>query len=95
MQQCIIWTTKVLSIKDKRQVGVICSAERGQLTTVIYCCNAAGTFVSPFYIFARKRIQEGPLDNAPLDSQATVTHNSCIHLKRVSKPQQDKEETMP
>ncbi|CAH1962443.1 unnamed protein product [Acanthoscelides obtectus] len=28
---------KVLSIKDKRQVGLICSAEKGQLTTVICC----------------------------------------------------------
>ncbi|KAJ8728551.1 hypothetical protein PYW07_006247 [Mythimna separata] len=53
---------KVLSIKGKRQVGVICSAERGPLTTVVCCCNAAGTFVPPFFIFARKRMQERVLD---------------------------------
>uniref|UniRef100_A0A2H1VWF9 SFRICE_015897 n=1 Tax=Spodoptera frugiperda TaxID=7108 RepID=A0A2H1VWF9_SPOFR len=70
---------KVLSIKGKRQVGVICSAERGQLTTVICCCNAAGTFIPPFFIFARKRMQERLLDNAPPGSQATVTDNGWIH----------------
>lgn len=70
---------KVLSIKGKRQVGVICSAERGQLTTVICCCNAAGTFVPPFFIFAHKRMQERLLDNAPPGSQATVTDNGWIN----------------
>lgn len=70
---------KVLSVKGKKQVGVISSAERGQLTTVICCCNAAGTFIPPFFIFARKRMQERLLDGAPPGSQATVTVNGWIH----------------
>lgn len=70
---------KVLSIKGKRQVGVICSAERGQLTIVICCCNAAGAFIPPFFIFARKRMQARLLDNAPSGSQATATNNGWIH----------------
>lgn len=32
---------KTFSLKGKKQVGVIRSTERGQLTTVICCCNAA------------------------------------------------------
>ncbi|KAF2888893.1 hypothetical protein ILUMI_17280 [Ignelater luminosus] len=45
---------KVLSVKGKRQVGMIASAERGQLTTVIGCCNAAGSFLPPFLIICKK-----------------------------------------
>lgn len=70
---------KVLSIKGKRQVGVVSSAERGQLTTVICCCNAAGTYVPPFFIFARKRMQERLLDGAPPGSQATVSDNGWVN----------------
>ncbi|KAK0166665.1 hypothetical protein PV327_004157 [Microctonus hyperodae] len=43
---------KVLSAKGKKQVGIIASAERDQLTTVIGCCNSAGSFLPPFLIFA-------------------------------------------
>ncbi|KAK2574840.1 hypothetical protein KPH14_012945, partial [Odynerus spinipes] len=31
---------RILTIKGKRQVGAISSVERGQLTTLICCCNA-------------------------------------------------------
>ncbi|KAJ8934808.1 hypothetical protein NQ318_010222 [Aromia moschata] len=66
---------KVLSISGKKQVGIISSAERGQLTTVICCCNATGSFIPPFMIFARKRMQERLLDGAPPGTQATCTPN--------------------
>lgn len=53
MDECGISTTtnkapRVLSIKGKKQVSIIASAERGQLTTVIGCCNVAGSFLPPF-----------------------------------------------
>lgn len=66
---------KVLSIKGKKQVGIIASAERGQLTTVIGCCNAAGSFLPPFLIFARKKMQPRLLDGAPPGTQGTCTPN--------------------
>ncbi|KAL4122703.1 hypothetical protein QTP88_014986 [Uroleucon formosanum] len=50
-------------------LGIISSAERGKLTTVICCCNAAGSFIPPFFIFARERMQERLLDNAPPGSK--------------------------
>ncbi|CAG4950464.1 unnamed protein product [Parnassius apollo] len=56
---------RALSIKGKKQVGIIASAERGQLTTVIGCCNVAGSFLPPFLIFARKKMQPRLLDGAP------------------------------
>ncbi|KAF2885642.1 hypothetical protein ILUMI_20530 [Ignelater luminosus] len=62
---------KVLSVKGKRQVGMIASAERGQLTTVIGCCNAAGSFLPPFLIFARKKMQPRLLDGSPPGTQGT------------------------
>ncbi|XP_026488620.2 uncharacterized protein LOC113395268 [Vanessa tameamea] len=67
---------KVLSTKGKKQVGIIASAGRGQLTTVIGCCNAAGSFLPPFLIFARKKMQPRLLDGAPPGTQGTCTPNS-------------------
>lgn len=64
---------KVISVKGKKQVGMIASAERGQLTTVIGCCNAAGCFLPPFLIFARKKMQPRLLDGSPPGTQATCT----------------------
>nr|XP_023011718.1 uncharacterized protein LOC111502004 [Leptinotarsa decemlineata] len=66
---------KVLSTKGKKQVGIIASAERGQLTTVIDCCNAAGSFLPPFLIFSRKKMQPRLLDGAPPGTQGTFTPN--------------------
>lgn len=59
-------TPKVFSISGKKQVGVISSAERGKLTTVICCCNAAGSFIPPFFIFAREKMQPRLMDDALL-----------------------------
>ncbi|CAH0730223.1 unnamed protein product, partial [Brenthis ino] len=66
---------KVLSTKGKKQVGIIASAERGQLTTIIGCCNAAGSFLPPILIFARKKMQPRLLDGAPPGTQGTCTPN--------------------
>jgi hypothetical protein len=53
---------KILSISGKKQVGVISSTERGTLTTVVCCCNAAGYLFRPYLIFRSKRMQERLLD---------------------------------
>lgn len=42
---------KILTTLGKRQVGIVSSLERGVLTTVICCCNAAGSFIPPFFYF--------------------------------------------
>lgn len=70
---------KVLSVKGKKQVGVISSVERGQLTTVICCCNAAGSFISPFMIFARKRMQPRLIDGSPPGTQAACSPSGWIN----------------
>ncbi|KAF2894127.1 hypothetical protein ILUMI_12047 [Ignelater luminosus] len=72
---------KVLSVKGQRQVGMIASTERGQLTTVIGCCNAAGSFLPPFLIFARKKMQPRLLDGSPPGTQGTCTPNGWTSSK--------------
>ena len=68
----------VLSVKGKKQVGMIASTERGQLTTVIGCCNAAGSFLPPFLIFARKNMQPRLLDGSPPGTQGTCSPTGWI-----------------
>lgn len=66
---------RILTKSGKKQVGLMSSTERGRTTTVISCCNAAGSFVPPLLIFARKRMSPYLLDGAPPGTQATVSDN--------------------
>lgn len=54
---------KVVSVKLKRQVGVISSAEKGKTVTAICCCNAIGQFVPPALILPGKRMNNPALMN--------------------------------
>ncbi|XP_026319551.1 uncharacterized protein LOC113230034 [Hyposmocoma kahamanoa] len=57
--------SKVLSLKGKKQVGLISSAERGQLSTAVLCVSASGIYVPPLVIFPRVRMKAELLDGAP------------------------------
>lgn len=57
--------TKVLSLKGKRQVGAITSAEKGLLSTFAVCMSAGGNYVPPLVIFPRKRMKVELQDGAP------------------------------
>lgn len=52
--------------KGKKQLNIITSAERSQLTTVIGCCKAAGLFLPPFLFFVKMqpRLTDGALSGA-------------------------------
>ena len=67
--------SKVLSCRGKKQVGVIASAERGQLVTVELCMNAVRHYVPPLFVFPRVSMKQELLDHAPLGSIA-VPHKS-------------------
>lgn len=70
---------KVISVKGKKQVGVISSAEKGQLTTIICACSATGRFIPPCFIFGnRKRMNERLLDGAPNGAQAWCSESGWI-----------------
>ena len=45
---------KVLSVKGKKQIGKLISAERGRNVTVIFSMNATSNFIPPTLIFLRK-----------------------------------------
>lgn len=67
---------RVISVKGKRQVGVVATAEKGQLTTVI--C-ATGRFIPPCFIFGhRKNNNKRLLDGAPNGSQAWCSESGWI-----------------
>lgn len=70
---------RVLTKVGKRQVGLIASSERGRTTTVICCCNAAGSFIPPFMIFTRKKMNFRLLDGAAPGTQGTCTDNGWIN----------------
>lgn len=48
--------SEVISLKGKRQVGALTSAERGALVTAVLCMSAGGIFVPPLMIFPRKNM---------------------------------------
>ncbi|XP_067931074.1 uncharacterized protein [Watersipora subatra] len=68
-------TSKVVSLRGKKQVGSLTSAERGTLSTAVMCMNAAGMFVPPMIIFPRVRMKPHFKLGAPPDSLC-VTHPS-------------------
>lgn len=45
----------IVSLRGKKQVGYMTSAERGELVTAEICCSAAGQYMSPLLIFPRKK----------------------------------------
>ncbi|KAG5869592.1 hypothetical protein JTB14_014721 [Gonioctena quinquepunctata] len=56
------------SLRGKRQVGCLSSAERGVLVTVEICMGAGGAFMPPLFVFPRARAK--PVDDAPPGSTA-------------------------
>ncbi|KAK9737474.1 Mononegavirales RNA dependent RNA polymerase [Popillia japonica] len=57
--------SSILSLKGKRQIDGITSAERGSLITMVTCMNAAGGFVPSMLVFPRKNFKVELLDGAP------------------------------
>jgi len=57
--------TKILASKSKRQVGKICSGERGNTVTVICAMNAACSYLLPFMIFPCRRMLDILMKGSP------------------------------
>ena len=72
--------SKVISIKGKKQVTKLSSAERGKLDTIVTCMNAAGAFVPPLVIFPRKNMKAELLDGAPPGTIAACHPSGWIQL---------------
>ncbi|XP_031333074.1 uncharacterized protein LOC116176797 isoform X1 [Photinus pyralis] len=61
---------KIISLKGKKQVGILSSAERGTLITVEICYNAAGFYIPPLLIFPR--VRRNPLFEKGLPPESLV-----------------------
>jgi len=55
-------TCRVVACKVKRNVYQVTSAERGVLTTVLLCYNAAGYYVRPMIMYKGNRLTDGLKD---------------------------------
>lgn len=49
---------KVISIKGKKQVSKLTSAERGRNITLTFAMNVTGHFIPPLFIFPRKKMDK-------------------------------------
>ncbi|CAM1298818.1 Uncharacterised protein g2225 [Pycnogonum litorale] len=49
-------SSKILSLKGKKQVGMLSSAERGIFVTAEVYYNAIGNYLPPLLVFARKKV---------------------------------------
>lgn len=70
---------KVISVKGKKLVGKIVSAERGQTITLVCAMSATGNYVPPAFIFPRKRMKGYLLNNAPEGSIGMVSDSGFIN----------------
>lgn len=74
----VLRPVKIVSEKGKKQVSVVASAERGELTTFVGIINAVGTALPPVYIFPRIRNPDEYLNGAPPSSLALGSHNGWM-----------------
>ncbi|XP_072375657.1 uncharacterized protein [Diabrotica undecimpunctata] len=62
--------TKIITLKGKKQIGAVTSAQRESVVIVVTCMNAAGGFVPP-WSFLRKNMKAELLNDAPPGTIAT------------------------
>lgn len=56
--------SKILARKDRKQVGVLSSAERGQTVIVEICFSTSGSYMPPMLIFLRLRMNPLLINNS-------------------------------
>lgn len=61
---CVQKPGKILAEKGRKQVGRLTSLERGKNTTLLACVSATGTFIPPFMVFPRVRMNPALLSGA-------------------------------
>lgn len=96
---CVHENEKVITMKGKRQVGKMTSAERGRNVTLMFCMSATGQFIPPLFIFPRKRMNDRLMIGAPAESCAFPTSSGWMtteaflkwmqHFVSFSKPTKD------
>ena len=69
---------KVIAGKGVKRVAKVTSAERGKNVTFVCCMNAAGAFLPPAFLFARKKMTERLMIGAPADAKGIVTDSGWM-----------------
>lgn len=92
-------TPKVVSVKGKKVVGKVVSAERGITVTAVMCMSVTGHFIPPAFIYPRKRTRPELLHEGPMQSICMVSDSGFIntslflkwleHFKSFAHPSQD------
>ena len=72
---------KVISRKEKKQVGATTSLELGELTTLACAINALGNALPPLYIIKRVRWNEAFLNGTPAGSTGTASKSAWMTIK--------------
>jgi len=72
-------TQKILGKKGKRNVYQIISGERGVLTTVLPCYNAAGDYIPPLVLYKGKRLVDGLKAHMPPDNLVCVSETGYLN----------------
>jgi hypothetical protein len=70
---------KIIANRGQKQVGKITSGERGQTSTVVCAMSAAGTYCPPMIIFARKRMSDLLMKDAPPLAIGAISDNGWIN----------------
>ena len=73
-------TCKVVARKGKKNVYQVTSAERGVLTTVLPCYNAAGYYVPPMIIYKGKRVTDGLKKNMPDGTEVVMSDTGYMNM---------------
>ena len=56
---------EIIALKGKKQIGILSSAERGSLITVVCAMNGTGVFIPPLIVFPSGKITPSWKDGAP------------------------------
>ena len=72
-------TVSIVGMKGKRSVHQITSAERGVLTTIVPCYNAAGDYVPPMIIYKGKQMLDDLKKNVPHGSLVCVSDTDYMN----------------
>ena len=72
--------SKVISIKGKKEVSKLSSAERGKLITAVTCMSASGNFIPPFLVFPRKNMKAELFNGTPPGTIAACHPSGWIQL---------------
>ena len=72
--------SKVVSMRGKKEVASLTSAERGNLITVVTYMNATGTYVPPLIVFSIKNMKEELMDGAPAGSISSCHPSGWIQI---------------